>query len=146
MTLPNIESRLPTALLVLRITLGIFLLQWGLEKFIVPKATIGIFSHFYGLEISSAITPVLGVGQCLVALGVLLGFQRRISYALAIAIHSVSVLATWQSLVDPFGLFFQGTSHLFMTGVPVLAGFWLIYYLRDFDTRSMDGKPKSVSA
>lgn len=139
MTLPTLEDRLPTALLVLRITLGIFLLQWGLEKFIVPEATVGIFSHFYGLDISATITPILGVGQCLVALGVLFGFQRRISYALAIAIHSVSVLATWQSLIDPFGLFFKGTSHLFMTGVPVLAAFWLLYYLRDFDTRSIDG-------
>ena len=34
---------LPRALLVLRVTLGLFLLQWGLEKFIVPENTVGIW-------------------------------------------------------------------------------------------------------
>ena len=30
------------ALLVLRLTLGLFLLQWGVEKFVLPQSTVAI--------------------------------------------------------------------------------------------------------
>ncbi len=39
------------ALLALRVTLGLFLLQWGVEKFVVPENTVGIWQHFYGLSL-----------------------------------------------------------------------------------------------
>ena len=51
---------LPRALLVLRVTLGLFLLQWGLEKFIVPENTVGIWSYFYGLSVPSVLGYVFG--------------------------------------------------------------------------------------
>ena len=39
------------ALLMLRLTLGIFLLQWGIEKFVVPQNTVAIWACFYGLNV-----------------------------------------------------------------------------------------------
>jgi putative oxidoreductase len=33
---------LSQALLVLRVTLGLFLLQWGVEKFVMPQNTVTI--------------------------------------------------------------------------------------------------------
>ena len=43
------------ALLALRITLGLFLLQWGIEKFVVPHSNVVIWSYFYGLDVSQAL-------------------------------------------------------------------------------------------
>jgi putative oxidoreductase len=34
---------LPRALLALRLTLGLFLLQWGVEKFVAPQSAVGIW-------------------------------------------------------------------------------------------------------
>ena len=38
-----LTQALSRALLVLRITLGLFLLQWGVEKFVVPQNTVAIW-------------------------------------------------------------------------------------------------------
>ena len=39
-----LTKALRPALLALRITLGIFLLQWGVEKFLVPQSTVEIWA------------------------------------------------------------------------------------------------------
>ena len=44
-----LKQALSGALLALRITLGLFLLQWGVEKFVVPQNTVAIWGYFYGL-------------------------------------------------------------------------------------------------
>lgn len=54
----------------------------------------------------------------------------------ALAMHGVSVVATWRQLLDPYDL--TTHNHQFMTGVPVLAAFWLLYMPRDFDSYSAD--------
>lgn len=51
------------ALLALRITLGLFLLQWGLEKFLVPESTVGIWKSFYGLSMTPALGNVFGAAE-----------------------------------------------------------------------------------
>jgi putative oxidoreductase len=119
-------------LLVLRITIGLFMLQWGVEKFVMPESAIGIFSHFYmidGLPVSMA--NILGGLQCLVGVSVITGFQKRISYLLAFLIHSVSTVSTIGPMLTPY----EPGHHLFFTGVPVLAAMGLLWYLRDQDTK-----------
>ena len=46
------DQRLQMPLLILRITIGLFMLQWGVEKFVLPDTAAGIFSHFYGRRVS----------------------------------------------------------------------------------------------
>ena len=126
------DERLQTPLLILRITIGLFLLQWGVEKFITPGTTAMIFSHFYmidGLPVNAA--TILGSLQCLVAVSVLTGFQKKISYLLAFLIHSVSTIATIGPMLSPY----DPGNHLFFTGVPVLAAMGLLWYMRDSDTK-----------
>jgi putative oxidoreductase len=56
------------SLLVLRVTLGIFLLQWGIEKFVMLGNTPAIWGYFYGIDVPQAAAyhlfiasvPVLG--------------------------------------------------------------------------------------
>lgn len=134
------SERLATALLVLRIVLGLFLLQWGIEKFVQPGTTVAIYQAFYSIPIAEGATWIIGIAECLLAIAVIIGLWRRISYGLAFLIHLVSVGSTWQQLIDPWG---GPGNHLFTAGVPVLAAFWVLYYLRDSDRFSMDGRRAS---
>lgn len=63
MTDAALARALPRALLVLRITLGLFLLQWGVEKCVVPQSAVGIWAYFYGLNIPQALGYVFGVAE-----------------------------------------------------------------------------------
>lgn len=61
------DNRISQSLLVLRFTLGLFLLQWGAEKFVVQGNTPAIWGYFYGIDIPEASAhlfvasiPVLG--------------------------------------------------------------------------------------
>ncbi len=123
-----IQSALP--LFLLRLTVGLFFLQWGLEKFFAADVTTKIFAHFYKIPLPVSFAPVLGAVEVLLAVAILAGFQRRIAFGLAFLIHLGSTVSTWQNLIDPYG----SGNHLFMTGVPVLAAIFLLYRLREYNT------------
>jgi hypothetical protein len=135
-------TRAAAALLILRLSLAVFLLQWSIEKFIVPEAAIRIGQNFYGVALGAASVAILGALETLVALALLFGIYRRLSYGLAALIHAVSVVATWRQLLHPYG---AGQNHLFIAGVPVLAAFILIYMLREWDGYSVEGWRKARS-
>ncbi len=118
------------ALLALRITLGLFLLQWGVEKFVVPENTVAIWGHFYGIGVSPVLGYLFGAVEIALAVCLFLGVYRTAAYGAALALHAVSVLVTWRQLSDPWG---DPSNHLFLAGVPVLGGFAALFLLRDWD-------------
>jgi uncharacterized membrane protein YphA (DoxX/SURF4 family) len=126
---------LPRALLVLRVTLGLFLLQWGLEKFIVPENTVGIWSYFYGLSVPSVLGYVFGAVEIAIAVCLFLGVFRTVAYGAATALHTVSVLVSWRQLLDPWG---DPSNHLFIASVPVLGAFVALFLLRHWDRSLVD--------
>ena len=127
------------ALATLRVSLGLFLLVWGLEKFAIPTATVGIWAKFYGVGLAASLVPLVGALESALALAVTVGLWRRVSYGLGLAVHAVSVLSSWRQLLDPWGLRSGGSpNHLFLAGVPVLAGFVALYLLRGRDTWTFD--------
>lgn len=134
------DRKIALALLILRISLGVFLLLWGLEKIIIPERTVGIYDKFYGIPIDTAIAPMLGALQIALSIALLIGFQRRWSYGLATLLHGYSVISSWQALIDPWGLIYGEVKHLFLAGVPVLAGFVVLYILREMDLWTVDGR------
>jgi len=95
-------TRAAAALLIFRFSLAIFLLQWSIEKFVVPEAAIRIGQNFYGVALTGASAAVLGALETLVALALLFGIYRRLSYGVAALIHGVSVIATWRQLLHPY--------------------------------------------
>jgi uncharacterized membrane protein YphA (DoxX/SURF4 family) len=131
-----LESRLPLALLVLRITLGLFMLQWGVEKFVVPGTTQAIFRNFYGFDPGAFVPPIQGVLQVLLSVALLVGFQPRITYGVALILHSITTLVTIPRLLAPWN---PVSNHLFIAGVPVLAAFFALYLLRDWDRHRIGG-------
>ncbi len=133
----RLTRELGRALLALRVTLGLFLLQWGVEKFVVPENTVGIWQHFYGLSLPPVLGYLFGAVEIAIALCLFLGVYRTAAYGAALALHAVSVLATWSQLLDPWG---DPVNHLFIAGVPVLGAFAALFLLRHWD-RSIPSRP-----
>lgn len=125
-----LAQALRRALLALRITLGLFLLQWGVEKFIVPENTVAIWDFFYGLDVSATVGYVFGAVQIAIAVCLFLGLFRTIAYGAALALHAISVLVSWRQLFDPWG---DPANHLFIAGVPVLGALIALFLLRHWD-------------
>jgi uncharacterized membrane protein YphA (DoxX/SURF4 family) len=126
---------LSRALLILRLTLGLFLLQWGVEKFVVPQNTVVIWDYFYGLNVPQALGYVFGALEIAIAACLFLGVFRTAAYGAALALHTVSVLVSWRQLLDPWG---DAANHLFIAGVPVLGSLITLFLLRHWDRGILD--------
>jgi len=136
-----LKSRLSLALFILRVSLGLFLLLWALEKLVLPESTVAIWTTFYKIPIAGALITIIGLLQTALAIALIVGFWRPVTYGVALGIHTVTVLSTWKQLLDPWGLASgEKTNHLFLAGVPVLAGFVALYLLHRWDSWSMDGQ------
>jgi putative oxidoreductase len=128
---------LARALLALRITLGLFLLQWGVEKFVVPQNTVAIWGYCYGLNVPQALGYVFGAAEVAIAVCLFLGLFRTAAYGAALALHAVSVLVSWRQLLHPWG---DPANHLFIAGVPVLGAMIALFLLRQWDRGAINVK------
>jgi uncharacterized membrane protein YphA (DoxX/SURF4 family) len=138
-----LTQALSRALLVLRITLGLFLLQWGVEKFVVPQNTVAIWGYFYGLNVPQALAYLFGAAEIAIAGCLFLGLFRTAAYGAALALHAVSVLVSWRQLLDPWG---DPANHLFIAGIPVLGALIALFLLRHWDRGLLEGHLGSRSA
>jgi len=125
------------ALVVLRITLGLFLLQWGIEKFVVPQNTVAIWSYFYGVNVPQTLGYLFGAVEIAIAGCLFLGLFRTAAYGAALALHAVSVVVSWRQLLDPWA---DPVNHLFIAGVPVLGALIALFLLRRWDRGLLDRK------
>jgi uncharacterized membrane protein YphA (DoxX/SURF4 family) len=130
MAVEAVPSSVAYALLALRVTLGLFWLQWGLEKLVVPKNTPEIWGYFYGFALAPAVGYVFGVVEIAIALCMFLGVLRTPAYGAAMVLHAVTVAVTWRQLLHPWA---DPYSHLFIAGVPVLGALVALFLLRDRD-------------
>src|SRR5690554_7217279 len=126
----GLRPSLTRALLALRITLGLFLLQWGIEKFVVPQSNVAIWAYFYGLDVPQALGYLFAAVEIAIAACLFLGVLRTLAYGAGLALHAVSVIVSWRQLLDPWG---DPANHLFIAGVPVLGGFIALFLLRRWD-------------
>jgi putative oxidoreductase len=126
----SLMQALPRALLALRITLGLFLLQWGIEKFVVPQSSVAIWTHYYGLSVSQVVGYLFGAVEIAIAGCLFLGIFRTAAYGAALALHAVTVLVSWRELLNPWG---GPVNHLFIAGVPVLGALLALFLLRHWD-------------
>jgi putative oxidoreductase len=131
----GLAQALSRALLALRFTLGLFLLQWGVEKFVVPQNTVAIWGHFYGLKVPPALGYVFGAVEIAIAGCLFLGLFRTVAYGAALALHAVSVLVSWRQLIAPWS---DPANHLFIAGVPVLGALVALFLLRHWDRGLLD--------
>jgi len=126
------HNRTATALLILRITLGVFLLQWGIEKFMVPDNTPAIWGHFYGIAIPASAATIFGIFEVALAICLFLGIFQTPAYLAAAILHAVTVAVSWKVLIDPWG---TPMNHLFVASIPGRSGFIALYMMRKLDTK-----------
>jgi putative oxidoreductase len=143
MTDEALAQALFRALLVLRITLGLFLLQWGVEKFVVPQNTVAIWGYFYGLNVPQALGYLFGAVEIAIAGCLFLGLFRTATYGAALALHAVSVLVSWRQLIDPWG---DPANHLFIASIPVLGALIALFLLRHWDRGILESGEPSVAS
>ena len=128
------ERRVAAALLLMRLTLGAFLMQWGIEKFVNPNISAAIADYFYGVSLSATLGYIHGTVEVLVAACLLLGLFRFWSYGIATLGHAVTVAVSYHQLLHPY----TDVNHMFAASVPVLGGFILLFLLRGWDRYSLD--------
>ena len=109
------------ALALLRGSLGVFLLAWGIGKLVVPAGTPAITP-----TLLSAVTTL----EVVLAAFVLLGLWRRWSYGGALLVHVGSLLLLWGQLRDPWGVA--------LAGLPACGALVTLYLLRDRDLWTLD--------
>lgn len=127
----NRESRLPAALLALRVSVFLVMLMWTLDKFVRPDHAAKVFSGFYLLpEWGKRAFQVVGVLELALLLGFLAGFRKRLTYGLVLALHGISTLSTFKQYLAPF----EAGNLLFFAAWPMLAACWALYVLRDEGT------------
>jgi putative oxidoreductase len=88
------DRRIPAALFILRFFLAIFLLQWSIEKLVLPDAAARIASNFYGVALEVPASYALGVAELILSIALLCGFYRTISYGLSLLVHTVTVIVS----------------------------------------------------
>ena len=123
------QGPLRLSLFLLRVSLGLFLLIWGIEKLVMPEGTVGIFSRFYLMDISPEMAFGLGISQVLLSLAIVLGLYKTMTYGLGLILHAVSTISTYEQLLNPF----ERGNHLFLAAVPILIAFIVLFLMRRED-------------
>ena len=115
--------RSPWTVPVLRIGMGLFLVAWGIDKLAATEGSLGIFSHFYGLEVGAAVVRAAGVAEILLGVMLAVGLFRVPVAWIALAVNAVSTLASWRQILDPWGWLglTDGGAHLFLASIVVMA-------------------------
>lgn len=129
------------ALLFLRVTIGLLLVVWGLDKFANPQHALLVSDTFYfGLLSQPALQPVYGIIEIAVGAAVIAGFLRKYSYIATLVLTGVSMLGVWKSILDPWGWYLGETNALFFPSIIIFAGALVLYAFQDQDTKVIGAK------
>ncbi|CAA0122461.1 Uncharacterised protein [BD1-7 clade bacterium] len=144
MTDQQLHTRLPIALLLLRLSVFIVMIMWTIDKFLHPGHAVSIFERYYQISGLGHVTAYLiGVIQLGVILAFVSGFKKRISYGLVLLMHLGSTVSSWHKYINPWDV----PNLLFFAAFPMLAAIFALYLLRDQDTLlALDKtKPRTVA-
>jgi len=124
----NENARLPSVLLLLRLSVFLVMLMWTLDKFVNPDHAAKVFESFYLLKgFGHAIMYAIGAAEMALIIAFLLGLAKRWTYGAVLVLHAVSTLSSYK-------MYFSFDHLLFFAAWPMLAACWALYWLRDADT------------
>lgn len=124
------QSRLPVALLMVRLSIFLVMFLWTIDKFINPGHAASVYEHFYRVGGLGAVPmAVIGSIEMAILVGFLVGYRKRLTYGAVFFLHLVSTLSSYKQYLAPF-------DHLlFFAAWPMLAACFVLYVLRDLDTK-----------
>lgn len=131
------------SLALLRISLGLLMVFWGIDKLVDVSHGVAVSQYFYlGLVTAPALIKVFGVLQ--IGLGVLVvaGLLRRLAYPALIAIAAVTLLGVWKSVVDPWGWAFEDTNVLFYPSLIIFAAALVLWAFLREDRLALDARTR----
>lgn len=126
------KDRVPLALFTLRISVFLVMLMWTLDKLVDPGHAARVFEKFYqitGFELFYFY--ILGIAELLLLLAFLVGYRKTLTYGLVLIFHAVSTFSSYQQYLDPYTY----PNLLFFAAWPMLAACFVLFYLRDHDTK-----------
>jgi hypothetical protein len=124
-------SKLPVALLSIRVSVFVVMFMWTLDKFINPAHAASVYEYFYFLgDIGPDLMRAIGVVEMVILIGFVLGYQKRITYGVVLALHAVSTFSSYAQYLDPWA-----DNLLFFAAWPMLAACFTLYRMRDQDTK-----------
>ena len=129
------------SLLLLRFSLGLLMLIWGVDKILNTQHAVDVSKGFY-FDLFSAplLLQVFGVLQCVLALLILVGLFRRFTYPVLIIITAVTLIGVMRSVIDPLGLFLEGTNVLFFPSLGIFASALTLFAFQAEDRHAMDSR------
>ncbi|MBD3275980.1 MAG: DoxX family membrane protein [Candidatus Marinimicrobia bacterium] len=129
------------SILLLRVSIGLLLVFWGLDKLVNTEHAMAVSDTFYlGLFSQAVLLKIFGVVETLIGIVIILGIWRKYSYPLMILMNAVSALGVWKSIVDPWGWYLQDTNVLFYPSLIILAGSLVLLAFLEFDNVALDIK------
>lgn len=124
----DLNTRLPQALLALRVTVFLVMLVWTLDKILNPGHAGAVFENFYFLSgMGPGILMAIAVAELVIILGFLAGFAKTWTYGAVLVFHAISTLSSWQMYLGFDNL-------LFFAAWPMLGACFALFWLRDEDT------------
>jgi len=127
------------SLMLLRVSVGVLIIFWGVDKIINVEHAIGVSNHFYlGLFSSALLLNAFGVFETVLGIAVVVGWKRKLFYPALIVINAVSALSCWNSIIDPWGWFLQGTMALLQPTALILFACLVLHAFQAEDTLAVD--------
>lgn len=125
---------------LLRISMGLFLLLWGVDKLLDTEGAGRIFDNFYHVPVGPVLVRGAAVVEILVAICLAVGLFRRVSAWAALLMISVSTIGSWKQILDPWGLLglTDGGTHLFLASIPLVAVAVVLVLNASDDTLALD--------
>jgi len=129
------------SILLLRVSIGLLLVFWGLDKVVNTEHAVAVSDKFYlGLFSQVMLLQIFGVAEALIGIIIVFGIWRKYTYPVMILMNAVSAIGVWKSIVDPWGWYLQGTNVLFYPSLIILAGSFVLLAFMEFDNVALDVK------
>lgn len=108
---------------LLRTGMAVFLATWGLDKLLAVEGSQRIFERFYGVTAGPSLVQIAGVAELALAALLAAGVLRRPVAWTTLLVNTVSTLASWRQIVDPWGRLGLGPggTHLFLASIVIMA-------------------------
>jgi putative oxidoreductase len=129
------------SMVVLRISLGLLMLIWGVDKLVNVEHGMLVSERFYlGAFSVPALLQAFGVAQMTLGTLIVLGLFGKYLYPVLVVITGVTLLAVWRSIIDPWGRYLEGANALFFPSLVIFAGALVLMGFREFDLYSLDAR------
>ena len=129
----------PFALLLLRASIGLLIVLWGIDKIVNPAHGLAVSDAFYGgLLTMPSLMRIFGVAQALVGFLFIVGLLRRVVDPVVLLLNTASLLGVWRSIVDPWGWYLEKTNVLFFPSLIIFAASLLVLVSREEETLVLD--------